>query len=214
MALSKSEILRNWIKTKFDNNYDYSTKDNRTLDFKEFVDSHKEFDMKKDKPLYHAVLKKEMKHRGIDPKTYGLPPHKPIHESDMTGITTKAPAPVRIMPVVKEEKHELENTDNAESIKTQEQYDFTASSVGLTVRSLFNFLKLMYPFLEELTQDEQDALGQLWLPWFNMYLKGKWAMLTVASLSTISIMSTKIKDAKQKAKNQNSDNEPDNQVKT
>jgi hypothetical protein len=208
MALSKSEIFRDWIKIKLDNNYDYSTKDNRTLDFKEFVNSHKEFDMKADKPLYHAILKKEIRHKGIDPRTFGLTPHRPTFSGgDMTGTTTIAPAPVRRVPVVKEEKHELENTDNNASTKTQEQYDFTASSVGLTVKSLFNFLKLMYPFLEELTQEDQDALGQLWLPWFNIYLKGKWAMLAVASLSTIAIMSTKIKDAKQKAKNQNSDNE-------
>jgi hypothetical protein len=212
---SKSEILREWIKTKLDNNYDYSTKDNRTFDFKEFVNSYKEFDMKKDKPLYLYILKKEAKRRGIDPRTLGLKPHRrTFPEGDMTGTTTIAEAPVRKIPVVKEEKHELENTGNTESTMTQEQDNFTARSVGLVVKYSYNFLKLIDPFLEGLTQEEQNDFAELWHPAFERYLKSDRAMLVVPSLCTLFLLITKIKDAKQKAKNQNSDDEPDNQVKT
>lgn len=202
MEQSKSEILRDWIKNKLDDNYNYASKENRTQDFAEFVNSHKEFDIKTDKPLYHAILKKEIVRKGLDLRTFGLTPQRPnFPESDMTGTTTFAPAPVRRMPVVKETKQEeSENTDNA--TQTQEPANFTVESVGLTVKFMFNFLKLKYPFLESLTKEEQEALGQVWLPLFKKYLERNWAMWGVAIFSTMSIMSTKIKDAKDKAKNE------------
>ena len=199
MELSKSEILRDWIKSKLDNNYDYSTKENRTRDFSEFINSHKEFDIKADKPLYHAILKKEITRKGLDLRAFGLTPQRPnFPESDMGGPTT--PIPV-IMPRIRRiEPEAKENTDPIVPTQTPELANFTEYSVGLTMKMMFNFLKIKYPFIESLTAEEQEALGQVWLPVFKRYLERNWAIVGVALFSTMSIMSTKIKDAKDKAK--------------
>ena len=199
MELSKSEILRDWIKSKLDNNYDYSTKENRTQDFSEFINSHKEFDIKADKPLYHAILKKEVIRKGIDLRTLGLTPQRPnFPESDMGGTTT--PIPV-IMPRIRRVEPEVkENTDEIIPTQTPELVNFTEYSVGLTMKMMFNFLKIKYPFIESLTAEEQEALGQVWLPVFKRYLERNWAIVGVALFSTMSIMSTKIKKAKDDAR--------------
>src|ERR1700687_3547912 len=123
MELSKSEILRDWIKSKLDNNYDYSTKENRTLDFSEFINSHKEFDIKADKPLYHAILKKEITRKGLDLRTFGLTPQRPnFPESDMIGITN--PMPV-IIPRIRKSEPEEVKTDDITSIQALEPANFT-----------------------------------------------------------------------------------------
>lgn len=207
MEQSKSEILREWINKQLDNNYDYSTKENRTQDFSEFINSHKEFDIKLDKPLYHAILKKEIARKGIDLRTLGLTPQRPnFPESDMGGPTT--PIPV-IMPRIRRVEPEAkENTDPIVPTQTPELANFTEYSVGLTMKMMFNFLKIKYPFIESLTAEEQEALGQVWLPVFKRYLERNWAIVGVALFSTMSILSTKIKDAKDKAKNQ-SENKSD-----
>lgn len=208
MEQSKSEILREWINKQLDNNYDYASKENRSQDFLEFINSHKEFDIKADKPLYHAILKKEITRKGLDLRAFGLTPQRPdFPESDMVGANIPIPAIIRRKPL-NEPKLE-ENMDDIVPAQTQEPTNFSVNSVGLTMKMMINFLKLKYPFLESLTKEEQEALGEVWLPIFKRYLEKSWAMWGVAVFSTMSIMSTKIKDAKDKAKNQNSENKSD-----
>lgn len=199
MELSKSEILRDWIKSKLDNNHDYTTKENRSQDFSEFINSHNEFDIKADKPLYHAILKKEIMRKGLDLRTFGLTHQRPnFPESDMGGFTR--PEPVIVPRILKDEANrELEKTDSI-TLQVQEQANFTVNSVGLTVKMMFNFLKIKYPFIESLTTEEQEALGQVWLPVFKKYLERNWAIVGVALFSTMSIVTTKIKKAKDDAR--------------
>ncbi len=203
MEKSKSEILREWIKNKLDNNYNYSTKENRTLDFEEFVKSHNEFDVKADKPLYHAILKKEIIRKGLDPRTFGLVSPKPnFPESDMIGTINPQPVPWP-KPQPKEPtegENEAKTEDETVNPKVKQETTFTVPSVGMTMKMMFNFLKLRYPFMDALTQEEQEVLGQVWLPVFRRYLEKNWAVVGVAMFSTTSIMTTKIKQAKEKAK--------------
>lgn len=65
---------------------------------------------------------------------------------------------------------------------------------------MVNLLKIKYPFIESLTAEEQEALGQVWLLVFKKYLERNWAIVGVALFSTMSIVTTKVKKAKDDAR--------------
>lgn len=206
MSRPKSEILRDWINNKLENNYDYSSKVGRTRDFAEFVDAHKdEFDIKADKPLYHAILRKEITRKGIDPRSFGLTPQRPhFPKNDMSATIMPVPQPVPER-ITYTNEDESESEDVKQLIPIQEQIQLTVDSVGLTLKFMFNFLKLKYPQMNGLTKEEQETLGQVWLPIFRKYLENNWAIWGIAIFCTLSILSTKVKEAKKKIKQENSE---------
>ena len=57
-------------------------------------------------------------------------------------------------------------------------------------------LKLNYPDLENLSEEEKDSLGKIWLPFFNKYLSDKYSEILIPVFATAGIFLPKITQAR------------------
>lgn len=200
---SKSEILREWVRGKLDNNYDYSTKLNRTHDFTEFINSHKDdgFDIKGHKPLYHAILKKEIVNKGFNPRTFGLTPQRPTFpHSDMSGKIT----PVQVRPFipyrerpVQDKANEKARSENDKEISQDEStnqtiLNYDVRSVGMLAKGLYGGLRIKYPEIANLTDEEIEILGETWLPFAQKHLQKDMMIYVTPIITTLSIIVPKL----------------------
>jgi hypothetical protein len=199
--LSKSEILRQWINDKLDNEYDYSSVNNRTADFNEFINSHDDFNEKQHKPLYHYVLKKELEKKGYNLQNLGLSPTK-RQESDMIAIIKPEPQSP-LMPMVEPNDSDSEDTIHKPKIMTPDMHEpieISVKTVGFVCKFAFDLAKLRYKMMDNLTDEEQEMLGQIWKPVFQRYLANDQAMLVIALFCTLAMLSKKTVESKRKEK--------------
>jgi len=195
--LSKSETLRQWINDKLDNQYDYSSVNNRSIDFNEFLNSHDDFNERQHKPLYHYVLKKELEKRGYNLQNCGLSPTKK-QESDMIAIVTPEPQ-FSSMPM--SEPNDEDSTVHKPKLEPiQEPIEISVKTVGFVCKFVFDLAKLRYKMMDNLNDEEQDMLGQIWRPVFQRYLVNDKAMLVIAVFCTLAMLSKKAVESKRREK--------------
>lgn len=207
--LSKSEILRQWINDKLDNQYDYSSVNNRTADFNEFINSHDDFNEKQHKPLYHYVLKKELEKRGYNLQACGLSPNKK-QESDMIAVVTPEPQSPP-MPMIDPENDNDSTVHKPKFEPIPEPIEISVKTVGFVCKFVFDLAKLRYKMMDNLNDEEQEMLGQIWKPVFQRYLVNDQAMLVIAVFCTLAMLSKKAVESKRREKEMQEKNESRNE---
>ena len=199
--LSKSETLRRWINDNLDNDFDYATKQNRTINFHDFLNSGHNaggFNEKNHKPLFHFILKKELSKRGYSLRSFGLSGTKETIQSDM--IVTLEPMPQSI-PL-----NEFENNDAADTFIDVNSHDnipkfeIPIESVSSMCKLIFDLTKIPYPLIEGLSKEESNTIAKMWKPIIDNHVKNGKSMIILAIFSTFSLFSRKISGSKRKSK--------------
>ena len=211
---SQAQIIRDHINFQFEQNYNYSTKENRALDVKEIMKKYRKLvstNYTKVKQHHAKLLKEVMILRKIPPQTMGLskkiPTFTPPHSLDAK-ITPKPqsvgsiPAPQTGAPF----QYQQTVTTPQGTVPVQGAYQvqppfikFSEKSVAATFAALYLPLKTAFPEAENLTDEEKLSLGEMWTPIFNKYLSEKMEIV-MCFIATAGIFGMKIATARIKSK--------------
>lgn len=204
---SKADLLRNHIREQLNKNYDYSLASNRKADIQIFIEQNKNELEKTDtaktlRPSHSKILDEQLKNKGIDPSSLGRSSKKPKFNSDLNPVITPEPqagvtdstkptgAPIQGQAGVTGAPQQVSPT--GELIVPA----FDEKAVSATFQSFLLMLKLNYPDLELLTDEEKDSLGKIWLPFFNKYLSDKYSEILIPVFATAGIFLPKIAKAR------------------
>jgi len=79
------------------------------------------------------------------------------------------------------------------------------ASIEAVFEGLWAGLKIWWP-LEDLTKEEKESLGNMWLPAFRKYLTEKWAIFGIPLSATLGIIMPKIANARKTARDKKKKN--------
>lgn len=216
---SQADLLRDWINLKLDQKYDYSSSSNITADIKSFCVQKKQNE-KSVRPSYNRILNQCLKNRNISLDTLGRKTRKPKFNKSLQSKIE--PSPVGEITPTKTGKDEK----GVVTTKTIQYYDkegrpiitkpvhdwenFDAEGVGATLNAFFIMVRITYPELEALTDEEKKSLGRMWLPAFQRYLSENWAYIGIPFLATMGMMLPKIAAARRVHKEGKIEKKPEN----
>lgn len=200
---SQADLLRDWINLKLDQKYDYSSSSNITADIKSFCLQKKQNE-KSVRPSYNRILNQCLKNRNISLDTLGRKTRKPKFNKSLQAKIE--PSPVgEIAATVTDDK-------GKKTVATVQYYDkdgkpittkpvhewenFDSEGVGATLNAFYIMVRVAYPELELLTNEEKQSLGKMWLPAFQRYLSENWAYIGIPFLATMGMMLPKIAAAR------------------
>jgi len=206
---SLANLLRNHINEQLQNKFDYTLASNRKQDILNFIEKNKttldknQLNLKTMRPSHTRFLDEILKNRGIDPKTLGRKTKTVKLTSDLKSTITPAPQ-AGAVDSIKPAPTVGAPVDG--SIPAPLMI-FDQKGVSATLNGVFLMFKMAYPEMELLSEDEKDALGNMWLPAFNKYLQENWAIIGIPFIGTMGIFLPKIVEARKKKKIRNSKGE-------
>ena len=198
--------LKNWIESKVKSNYDYSLATNRRLDIENFISKHNtkyenKLVLENVRASHSPILNKVLEAQGINPESLGKRKNK------KTGLKFNSDMNAKITP-----SPQAGATDSTKP-KIQGQVDqqgqpiiqpveiFSRESVSASFSGLFLTLKVAFPDLEDLTDEEKKSLGELWHSAFNLYISNeKMAVIGIPLISTLGMFIPKILASRKKTK--------------
>ena len=211
---SKAELIAEHLNKQLDAKVDLTSLEGRKKDFVLLSQNNKNTTFTK--PQYLDVLKRILKRRNIDAKAFGLTSKTPTFvrkTSDMkttleahpSKITEKQPKSKDTTEITIAGKTDTTTTTAANQLEIKQAMDeirinYTEKNVAVTLKAIYNVLKLKYPEIEDLTDEEKEILGELWLPAFQKYFADKYFILIIPFIATLSLITPKIHKAKKKAK--------------
>ncbi|KKN10117.1 hypothetical protein LCGC14_1039710, partial [marine sediment metagenome] len=101
--------------------------------------------------------------------------------------------------------------DETGKIIEEMRINYTEKSVAIILKSMYNVLKIKYPTIEPLNDEEKEILGELWTPAFQKYLADKYFILIMPIFASIALISPKI--VKAKKANKKSKEQIENEIK-
>ncbi len=206
---SKAELIAEHLNKQLDAKVDLTSLEGRKKDFVLLSQNNK--DTTFTKPHYLDILKRELKKRNIDAKAFGLTSKTPTFvrkTSDMKTTLEAHPSKVSQKQEKSKDTREIikmKTSTTADQEEIQEVMDeirinYTEKNVAVTIKAIYNVLKIRYPEIEDLTDEEKEILGELWLPAFQKYFADKYFILIIPFIATLSLITPKIHKAKKKAK--------------
>ena len=206
---SKAELIAEHINKQLDAKVDLTTLAGRKKDFVELGKNNPKLTFTK--PHYLDILKREIKKRNMDAKAFGLTSKTPTFvrkTSDMkttleahpSKVTEKQPKSKDTTEIAKIETSTTANQEEIRDVMDEVRINYTEKNVAVSIKAVYNVLKIRYPEIDDLTEEEKEILGELWLPAFQKYFADKYFILIVPMLSTLTLISPKIQKAKKKAK--------------
>jgi|APSaa5957512535_1039671.scaffolds.fasta_scaffold02589_10 hypothetical protein len=220
-----SEFLRDKLRAEWGENGEgqtnFSNPDWRKQFFSQLCDAEdgKTIGLLKAKhqSLFHHQIKKIIKEKGQNPRTFGMTnPNKKFSSTTggMSGEISPKPKPTDKNLDATGQTQQSTNQQggmipagqggqppNQPSNPEEPKINFSPKTSGLTIKMMFNLLRLKFPALEGLDDDEIEALGEAWNPIFNKYLAGVAGMWMTALFTTGMIVTSKVADAKKKDPN-------------
>jgi len=218
-----SDLLRDHINEKIDGKYDYKQKSSITADIKSFCEKHpvRKFEESKVRPSHYKILNECLKNKGIDPKSLGRLKQRPKFNkglaSKISAKPTETSAPMqgkgekgqatlvkkkikRIVydkdgkPIGEAEVESFVSQDGTRVFHDWEHFD--EAGVSATLNAFYVMIRITYPELESLSDEEKKSLGKMWLPAFKRYLSENWAYIGVPFLATMGMMLPKVAAAR------------------
>lgn len=206
--MDKSETIREFIRTQFKANFDFTNKDARQKLFQDYCTSPEgkaaDLDWNKHNTLFLSNFKKVCRELKKDPTMYGLSRDKVEFKSstDEGSITIK-PKPKGFkspqgqpMPKPKLEDGTIKKEDLADGDGVI-QWD--TKLTGITLTTFYNLISKKWTSLLPLTDEEKDTLGTAWQPLFQKYLSKNWGLWGAPLIVTAGILSGKFQEARQNA---------------
>ena len=194
-----ASLLREHISNQIKNKYDYSTATSRKQDIQNFIELNKDnleenVTIAKIRSSHDPLMKKMLKDSGeditkIQRKHNGK--NKLKFNSDMNQANIE-PKPQKGKN--DETPQQTTQQPNLEQpMPTAPIQAYSTEAVSATFSALFLTLKVAVPELEDLTEDEKKALGEMWQPAFNLYLQNeKLAVIGIPILSTLGLFIPKL----------------------
>ncbi len=211
MEKNLSEFLRDNLRTAWEGeDANFSSTDWRKQFFSKLCDSEegKKIGLltSKHQSLFHHQIKKIIKEKGQDPRSYGMSqPVKTFEQKggQMQGVITPKPKPTdkkmgEMIPAQTQQTGQQGGMPQPAQDPQLQRVNFTQKTTGLTIKMMFNMLRLKFPALEGLDDDEVELLGEAWNPIFNRYLAGVAGMWMTALFTTGMVVTSKVADAKKK----------------
>jgi len=206
---SKAELIAEHLNKQLDAKVDLTSLEGRKKDFVLLSQNNK--DTTFTKPQYLDVLKRILKKRNLDPKAFGLTSKTPTFvrkTSDMKTTLEAHPSKISqkqekskdTREIIKMETSTTADQEEIREVMDEVRINYTEKNVAVTIKAIYNVLKIRYPEIESLTDEEKEILGELWLPAFQKYFADKYFILIIPFISTLSIITPKIHKAKKKAK--------------
>lgn len=209
MPKSQADIIRDHINFKFDQNFDYSKKENRSLDVKDMQAQYKKLlttNYTKLKAHHGKILKEVLLKRKIDPRTIGLSKKIPkfVPPSSMqANIQPKpqevtAPPPSRT-PMGYQQAAPPAGYPPQVAPQAEPFIKFTPIGTAATFNAFYMGLEAFFPYAKAMSAEQQQALGEMWTPIFNKYLKEKWEII-LAIVATVGIFGGNIAQGRREQK--------------
>ena len=217
MEFTQAELIRDYVKQLLAENSDLLSTHNKRLQAVElFLQKHADRKFKKDsiKVQFERILNQEGKKIGKSKKDFGKKPKTPSFKinSDMEAEISGAPQNLEHLKQ-SPEAPKLAEGEKKEGVPTLgDSIVFEAQDVSAAIAAFWLMIKIMFPTLELLTEEEKASLGRLWLPAFKKYLTENWKIIGIPLLATLGMMLPKIKKARdtkikeKKLKNSQADN--------
>jgi len=220
---SLSDLLRDHINEKIDGKYDYKQKSSITADIKSFCEKHptRKFDSSKVRPSHYKILNECLKNKGIDPKSLGRLKQRPKFNKGLASKISAKPTDTsaqmqgkggtgeaalvkkKIKRIVYDKdgkpigEAEVESFVSKDGTRVYHDWEhFDEAGVSATLNAFYVMIRISYPELESLTDEEKKSLGKMWLPAFKRYLSENWAYIGVPFLATMGMMLPKIAAAR------------------
>lgn len=203
---SQADLLRDHINLKLDQNFDYSQSSNVSADLKSFLEKNKDkkYNFKAVRPSHSRILNQCLKNRDIDPKSIGRKTKKLRFNTDLASKITPKPVEGKVDSTTAEKKPPTYYDKDGKPIAVAQapiRYEhFDAKGVSASLNAFYLMMRVAYPELELLSEDEKNSLGNMWLPAFQRYLTENWAYIGIPLLATFGIMLPKIAEARKKNK--------------
>jgi len=224
---SLSDLLRDHINEKIDEKYDYKQRSSITADIKSFCSKHptRKFDESKIRPSHYKILNQCLKNKGIDPQSIGRGKPRPKFNKGLASKITAKPTDTsaamqekgttgeaalvkkkikRIVydkdgkPIGEAEVESFVSKDGTRIYHDWEHFD--EAGVSASINAFYVMIRVTYPELEALTDEEKKSLGKMWLPAFKRYLSENWAYIGIPFLATMGMVLPKVAAARRKKK--------------
>lgn len=208
---SQADILRDIIDEKIESGFDFSSdSQKRELKDKIWQDNPNLFPNKGAlASQFYKILKKQLVKHKKDPREYGMSARAPkisLGDSDMKSNIKLELAPTEPTDAQKMEaaKHSTSAQSGTTATTTEGPKPWTegldVDSVSASFSMLYLTLKMGFPELEALTEDEKKSLGKLWLPAFKKYLSEMQAIVVIPLIATLGMFGPKIAKARKVGK--------------
>jgi len=200
--------LKNWIESKVKSNFDYSLATNRRSDIENFIEANnKKYENKLKlesvRASHFPILNKVLKAQGIDPESLGRRKNRKTglkYQGDMNSKITPSPQAGET-DTTKPKIATGQVNAQGQLIQQPIQEIFSKESVSASFAGLFLTLKVAFPDLEDLTDQEKKSLGELWHSAFNLYISNeKMAVIGIPLISTLGMFIPKILASRKKTK--------------
>lgn len=227
--MDKSETIREFIRTQFKTNFDFTNKDARQKLFQDYCISAEGkaagLDWNKHNTLFLSNFKKICRELKKDPTMYGLSRDKvEFKSSSDDGQVSIKPRPKGF----KSPQGQAPSQPPKEGEQpTQPVLDdgvvmqWDAKLTGITLNTFYSLLQKKWTSLLPLSQEEKDTLGAAWQPLFQKYLSKNWGLWGTPLIVTAGILSGKFSEARanappeeKKSDDKQEEKKPDSNVKT
>ena len=183
-----------------DSNY-FQIKYNQRKARQGFVDLYK-LDQKKGEDIWNHTFPKFLRKNKLKKEDFIKTRFRMSKNSDINAIIKPEPQKFTFeknpVEIVNEEiiQQSSQPAQNQPQILNEH---IEPASIEAVFEGLWAGLKLWWP-LDDLTKEEKESLGSMWLPAFRKYLTEKWAIFGIPLSATLGIIMPKIANARKKSR--------------
>ena len=186
------------MQTLQEKNYDFTSKYNRKKARDGFIDTYN-LDQKRGSDLWNHIFPKFLKKNRLKREDFLETRLLRPKNSDMKAVIKPKPqGPIfekQPVEIVNEEIQQQQSSQQFQERLQIKNEHIDPVAVESTFEGLWTLLKLKWP-LEDLTKEERQALGRMWLPLFQRYLSEHWAYIGLPILAAIGIFGKHIIEAR------------------
>ncbi len=189
-----------------DSNY-FQSKYNQREARQGYIDLYK-LDQKKGEDIWNHTFPKFLRKNKLKKEDF-IKTRFRRHKSTDINATIK-PEPQK--PIIEKYPVDIVNEEivqqNLQPIQTQFQIKnehIEPESIEAVFEGLWAGLRLWWP-LDDLSKEEKESLGRMWLPAFRKYLTEKWAIFGIPLSATLGIIMPKIANARKDARDKKKKN--------
>ena len=189
-----------------DSNY-FQSKYNQREARQGFVDLYK-LDQKNGKDIWNHTFPKFLRKNKLKKEDFIKTRFRISKSSDINATIKPEPQKLTFeknpVEIVNEEIIQQSSQPSQNQPQIQNEH-IEPTSIEAVFEGLWAGLRLWWP-LDDLTKEEKESLGSMWLPAFRKYLTEKWAIFGIPLSATLGIIMPKIANARKEARDKKKKN--------
>ncbi len=189
-----------------DSNY-FQSKYNQREARQGFIELYK-LEQKKGEDIWNHTFPKFLRKNKLKKEDFIKTRFRISKSSDINAIIKPEPQKLTFEKNPVEIVNEEIVQQNSQPIQAQFQIKnehISPESIEAFFEGLWAGLRLWWP-LDDLTKEEKESLGSMWLPAFRKYLTEKWAIFGIPLSATLGIIMPKIVNARKEARDKKKKN--------